>query len=77
VVFIVKPRLVPSLERSLHRKIKEVSVRVSLNAYATDDLSIRIARLILQAEIMFEQREVRMNGKKGLTQMDEDGDLED
>jgi hypothetical protein len=66
-----------SLEGSLHRKMKEVTTRVGLDAYAIDDLPISRARLILQEEIMFEQWEVRMYCNKGLAQMDEARDLED
>jgi hypothetical protein len=49
---------------------------VSLDAYTTDDLPVSGASLILQEDIMFEQGEVRMYDKKGLTQKDEDDDLE-
>jgi chromosome condensin MukBEF MukE localization factor len=77
IVFIVKPGFMPSLNQSFHRKIKEVTMRASLDAYATDDVSVRNARLVRQEEIMFEQWEVRRNGEKDLTQMDEDGDLKD
>jgi hypothetical protein len=47
-----------------------------LDAYTTDDLPVSGASLILQEDIMFEQGEVRMYDKKGLTQKDEDDDLE-
>jgi hypothetical protein len=76
MVFTVKPGFMPSHEGSLHWKIKEVIARVSLDAYTANNLLVSSARLIFQ-EIMLEQREVRMYGKKGLAQMDKDGNLED
>jgi hypothetical protein len=51
-------------------------MRVSLDAYTADDLPVSGASLILQEDIMFEQGEVRIYDKKGLTQKDEDDDLE-
>jgi hypothetical protein len=76
IVFVVKLGFMLSLDPSVHRKIKEVTARVSLDAYTTDDLPASSARLVFQEEIMFEQGEVRMNNKENLTQMDEDDDLE-
>jgi hypothetical protein len=48
-----------------------------LDAYTADNLLVGNARLVFQEEVMFEQGEARMDGEKGLTQMDEDRDLED
>jgi hypothetical protein len=77
MVFTVKPWFMSFLERSFHREIKEVTASASLDAYATDNFLVNGARLILQEEIMFEQREIKMYDKEGLAQMDEDGDLDD
>jgi hypothetical protein len=58
MVFTVEPCHVPSTERGLHREIKETASRVSLKAYIPDNLSVRGTRLVLQKEIILEQREV-------------------
>jgi hypothetical protein len=47
MVFIVKPSLVPSLERSLHRKVKETTQRASLETHASNNLSVSGAQLVL------------------------------
>jgi hypothetical protein len=54
MVFAIKPRLVPSLERSLHWKIQEAAARACLEAYAAYNLPIIGTGLILQQEISFE-----------------------
>jgi hypothetical protein len=54
MVFTIKPRLVPSLERSLHWQIQEAVVRAHLEAYAAYNLSFIGTVLILQQEIAFE-----------------------
>jgi hypothetical protein len=48
MVFAVKPGFMSSPVRSLLRKIKEVNVRASLDAYAANDFPVSSARLILQ-----------------------------
>jgi hypothetical protein len=77
MIFVVKPRFMTSLKGGLHRKIKEVTARVSLDAYTTDNLPLSSARLILQEEILFERREISMYRKEDFAQMDKDDNLED
>jgi hypothetical protein len=48
VVLAVEPCLVPSLEGSLHRKVKEAGVRVGLETRAPDNLAVSSAWLIFQ-----------------------------
>jgi hypothetical protein len=50
-------------------------VRASLKTHAPNDLSVGGARLILQEEVIFEEREIRRNPEKSFTKMDENGDL--
>jgi hypothetical protein len=71
MVFIVKPCLVPSLERSLHRKVKE-----STRTYS-NNLSVGGAWLVFQKEVIFKQRKIRRNPKEVLTKMHKDNNLED
>jgi hypothetical protein len=59
MVFIVESSLVPSLEGSLHRKVKDATRRASLETYAFDNLSVIGARWVFQKEVIFEEREVR------------------
>jgi hypothetical protein len=54
MVFAIKPRLVPSLERSLHWQIQEVVVRSRLEAHVAYNLPFIGTGLILQEEIAFE-----------------------
>jgi hypothetical protein len=54
MVFTIKSRLVPSLERSLHWQIQEATVRTRLEAYAAYNLPFIGTGLILQQEIAFE-----------------------
>jgi hypothetical protein len=61
MVFIVESYLVPSPKRSLHRKIKEVTQRVSLETHASDNLSVCGARLVFQKEVIFKRRKNRRN----------------
>jgi hypothetical protein len=61
MVFIVKPCLVPSLERSLHRKVKESTQRVSLKTHASNNLSVGGTWLVFQKEVIFKQRKIRRN----------------
>jgi hypothetical protein len=77
IVFIIEPLFVPSFERGFQGEVKEVTAQANLNANTTNDLLVSGARLIFQEEIMLEHREVGVYGKKSLTQMNEDVDLED
>jgi hypothetical protein len=52
-------------------------MRASLEAYATNNLPLIGAGLILQEEITFKQGEIRRHDKKGLTKMHKDGNLKD
>jgi hypothetical protein len=61
MVLAIEPCHMPSLKRGFHEKIKEASTRVSLKTYAPNDLSVGGTRLILQEEIIFEQRDVGRN----------------
>jgi hypothetical protein len=75
VVLAVEPRPMPSLKRSFHQKVKEASTRAGLETHPSDNLAVSSARLILQEEVIFEQRKVRGNAKKCLAKMDKDNDL--
>jgi hypothetical protein len=46
MIFIIKPGLVSSPERSFHREVKEPAMRVSLETHAPDDLSVISASLV-------------------------------
>jgi hypothetical protein len=61
MVLTIEPCPVTSPKRGFQGKIKEVSARASLKTYAPNDLSVGSTRLILQEEIIFEQREVWRN----------------
>jgi hypothetical protein len=74
VVLTVEPRHVPSPKGSLHWEVKEVGVRAGLETHTTDNLEVSGAQLIFQ-EVIFEQRKVRGNAKKCITNMDKDDDL--
>jgi hypothetical protein len=55
-------------------------MRASLDAYATDNILVIDARLVLQKEIALEQRKVRGvggGGTESFTQMHKVDDLED
>jgi hypothetical protein len=67
MVFIVKPRLMPSLERSIQGKIEEVAMRVRLDANTTNDLPFGSTRLILQKGLMLEEWEVGVDGEVAFT----------
>jgi hypothetical protein len=58
IVLAVAPKFMPSLERSFHQKIKEAATRVSLKAYAIDNLSVIGVGLIFQEEVAFERRKI-------------------
>jgi hypothetical protein len=61
MVLAIEPCPVPSPKRGFQGKIEEASIRESLKAYAPNDLSIGSTRLILQEEIIFEQKKVWRN----------------
>jgi hypothetical protein len=61
MVLTIEPCPVTSPKRGFQGKIKEASARASLKTYAPNDLSVGSTRLILQEEIIFEQREVWRN----------------
>jgi hypothetical protein len=48
-----------------------------LEAYATNNLPLIGAGLILQEEIAFEQGEIQRHAKKGLAKIHKDGKLKD
>jgi hypothetical protein len=61
MVLKIEPCLLPSPMRGFQGKIQEASTRASLKTYTPNDLSVGCTRLILQEEIIFEQREVCIN----------------
>jgi hypothetical protein len=75
MVLTIESVFMPSLEGSLHRKIKEVTMRERLDAYTTNDLPLSHTRLILQEKIMLEEGEVWGDGKVALAEMNKYGDL--
>jgi hypothetical protein len=77
MVFTIEPLFVPFFDRGFQLEVKEVTTRASLDANTTNDLQVCGTRLILQEEIILEQREVGVYGKLSLTQMNKDRDLED
>jgi hypothetical protein len=46
-----------------------------LETHTSDNLAVSGAWLVFQEKIIFEQREIRQNAEKCLTEMDEDDDL--
>jgi hypothetical protein len=75
MVFAIKPGLMPSLERGLQWEIQEAIAGVSLEAYATNNLVVIDAGLILQKEIAFEQGKIHRHTKKDLIKMHKDDNL--
>jgi hypothetical protein len=75
MILAIEPCLVPSLKRSFYGKIKEASTRAGLETYAPNNLSASSTRLVLQEDVVFEKRKVRMNPEENLTKMDENGDM--
>jgi hypothetical protein len=61
MILIIEPYPMTSPQRDFQGKIEEASVRASLKTYAPNDLLVGGTRLILQEEIIFEQREVWRN----------------
>ncbi len=59
MVLVVKPCPMPSLERSLHRKVKEATQRASLENNASNNLSVIVAWFVFQKEVILKQREIR------------------
>jgi hypothetical protein len=64
MVFIIEPLFVPSFETGFQGEITEVTAWASLDANTTNDLLVSCARLIFQEEIMLEEGEVQVYGKK-------------
>jgi hypothetical protein len=58
MVLAIEPYPVPSPKGGFQGKIEEASARTSLKTYAPNDLLVGGTQLILQEEIIFEQREV-------------------
>jgi hypothetical protein len=75
MILVVESCPVPSLKRSLHRKIKEVSARAGLKTHTPDDLTVSGTQLIFQEKVILEQGKIRRDSKKSFTKMDEDDDL--
>jgi hypothetical protein len=75
MVFSVEPCPMPSLKRSLHRKIMEVGAWVDLKTHTLNNLTISGAQLIFQEKVILEQRKIRRDSKNGFTKMDEVGNL--
>jgi hypothetical protein len=75
MVFTVEPRFVSTLERSIQRKIKEVTNRVRLDAYTANELSLSRTRMILQEEIVLEKWKIGVDGKIALTEVKKYDDL--
>jgi hypothetical protein len=66
---------VSSLERSIQRKIKEVTNRARLDAYTTNELSLSCTHMILQEEIMLEKWDIGVDGEIALTEVKKYDDL--
>jgi hypothetical protein len=54
MVLIVEPCPVPSLKGSLHRKVKEASMRAGLETHAPDNLVVSGTRLVFQEKVILE-----------------------
>jgi hypothetical protein len=61
VVLAIEPCPMSSPERGFQGTIEEAITRVSLKTYTPKDLSVGGTWLVLQEEIIFEQREVWRN----------------
>ena len=77
MVGTIEPLGVPTLQRGFEERGEKLTVRPSLQADSPDDLGVGCTRLELEKEVVFEEIEVRMDSKKGFTEMDKDGDLKD
>jgi hypothetical protein len=75
MVFTIEPRFMPSLKRSLQRKIKEVMMRATLDVDTTDNLPLGCTWLILQEEVVLEEWEVGVDGEIALVEVNKYGDL--
>jgi hypothetical protein len=75
MVLAIKPGPMPSLQRSLQRKVEEASTRASLETYTPNHLLVGCTWLVFQEKIVLEQGKIGGNSKKCFTEMDEDADL--
>jgi hypothetical protein len=53
MIISIEPCPVPSLKRSFQGKIKEASIRASLETYAPNNLPVGGTRLVLQEKVVF------------------------
>jgi hypothetical protein len=74
MVLVGEPRPVPSLKRSLHRKVEETGVRAGLETHTPDNLAVSGTQVVFQEKVILEQREIRWNAKNFFTEMDEGSD---
>jgi hypothetical protein len=61
MVLVVEPHHVPSPKGSLHGKVKEACMRAGLETHAPNNIAVSSTRLVLQEEVILEQRKVRRN----------------
>jgi hypothetical protein len=61
MVFTINPCPVPSPQRSFQRKVKKSSARLSLETYASNNLSVSDTWLIFQKEVVFKQGKIGRN----------------
>jgi hypothetical protein len=75
MVLTVEPCPVPSPKGSLHRKVKETSVRAGLETHTPDNLAVCGTWLVCQEKVILEQWKVRRNSKQSFTKVNKDNDL--
>jgi hypothetical protein len=75
MVLTIKLGHMPSLERSLHRKVGEAGARAGLKTHTPNNLSVSGTRLVFQEIIVLEQGKIGGNSMKSFAEMDEDDNL--
>jgi hypothetical protein len=75
MILAVEPRPMPTLERSLHRKINELGARMGVKTETPNDLTVSGTWLIFQEKVILEQGKIRRDSKKSFVKVDENGDL--
>jgi hypothetical protein len=58
MVLTVEPCPVPSLKRSLHRKIKKAGARAGLKTHTPNDLTVSGTQLVFQEKVVLEQEKL-------------------
>jgi hypothetical protein len=75
MVLAVEPGFTPSLKGSLQGKIKEIVMRMRLDAYTINDLLFGRTRLVFQEKVIPEEWEIGVDGEIALAEVNKYGNL--